>query len=469
MASFTLRKLALKWSSQCLSDEAEKDLEPTPTSQGADGDQAGDQRRLDTDTTEMNTVFELVTAFLADTTATKLELPALNDNERKKVKEKLAEKHPEIKCESYGFGAERRLHLFKVAGKTKVKESLTQFLSEGSTVVPGPSASPEGEQDPPTEEVATRVSLPTCGYQVRNTFIHFEEAGTEVVTDQRAVQFSQCLSEEAEKDLEPTPTLKETFAPGTEVVIKGLVKDLGFNGLHATVLSLDRDMGRYQVQLSSADGSTGQMAKIKPENLRMTVPPPPPFESTAGRAAEDNRTMRAEAPEFVPTQCMGMTSVPQLSWALYDPMHFAHYFSFPHSYPTPAPPVLFAHMVVRDKIACLFPSQFSEVYPPSNIHAVLMPSTLGLSHGLRCTYLTCKVSASFVLPGCFVAASCQKNMREFREWARSVWMWQKISLWFSVASLPSGTSPTRSEKCVASTCAEWSDCCRPSGLLWHGA
>ncbi len=28
-------------------------------------------------------------------------------------------------------------------------------------------------------------------------------------------------------------------------------------------------------------------------------------------------------------------------------------------------------------------------------------------------------------------------------WARSVWMWQKISLWFSVASLPSGTSPTR--------------------------
>lgn len=27
---------------------------------------------------------------------------------------------------------------------------------------------------------------------------------------------------------------------------------------------------------------------------------------------------------------------------------------------------------------------------------------------------------------------------------------------------------SRSEKCVASTCAEWSDCCRPSGLLWHG-
>ena len=112
--------------------------------------------------------------------------------------------------------------------------------------------------------------------------------------------------------------VKETFAPGTEVVIEGtrlkmmtwrlksaesvplplspllwgLVKDLGFNGLHGTVVLLDPDMGRwlpriqsfdvkqvdwngarsgYKVQLSSADGSTGLMAKIKAENLRMLL------------------------------------------------------------------------------------------------------------------------------------------------------------------------------------------------------
>ena len=99
------------------------------------------------------------------------------------VKEKLAEGYPEIKCKRYGFGPERGLHLFKVAGKTKVEESLTQFLSEGSTVVPG--ASPEDEQDLPTEEVA-RVTWATPADQVRNTFIHFE-GGTEVV-DPRAVQ-----------------------------------------------------------------------------------------------------------------------------------------------------------------------------------------------------------------------------------------------------------------------------------------
>ena len=69
------------------------------------------------------------------------------------------------------------------------------------------------------------------------------------------------------------------------------MKHPGFNGLHGTVVSLDVE-GRwlprilsfdvelvdwngarsgYKVQLSSADGSTGQSAKIKGENLRMLL------------------------------------------------------------------------------------------------------------------------------------------------------------------------------------------------------
>eukprot|EP00438_Fugacium_kawagutii_P010099 Skav203890 [mRNA] locus=scaffold1649:121537:124420:+ [translate_table: standard] len=40
--------------------------------------------------------------------ATELQLPALDTEQRKKAK-KLAEEYPEIKCESYGFGAERCL------------------------------------------------------------------------------------------------------------------------------------------------------------------------------------------------------------------------------------------------------------------------------------------------------------------------------------------------------------------------
>mmetsp|Transcript_19848 Transcript_19848/g.24462 ORF Transcript_19848/g.24462 Transcript_19848/m.24462 type:complete len:336 (+) Transcript_19848:93-1100(+) len=314
--------------------------------------------------------------FLADQNATELQLPALDTEQRKKAK-KLAEEYPEVKCESYGFGVERRLHLFKQGAPTakgkesdSKKENLTgQFVSEGSTAVSG--VSPEEKQDGPTSEEGAAVALPTPGYQIRNTFIHINEGpGTDVV-DQRAVQsmphgmFSQCLQEEQEKApspivgsdsgsakeaTEPTPAPveapKEIFAPGTEVVIEGLTKYPGFNGLHGTVQSLDPETGRYNVQLSSADGSNGQSAKIKGENLRMTVPPPPPFESRAGRTDEVKSTMQARAPDFVPMQCMGMTSVPQsqpwqdvrgLQQPLYDHPQYD-----PYSYPPPAPPMMFA-------------------------------------------------------------------------------------------------------------------------------
>lgn len=229
-----------------------------------------------------------LSAFLADTNETELQLPALDTEQRKKAK-KLAEEYPEIKCESYGFGPERRLHLFKQGvAKTKEsdskKESLTgQFASEGSTAVSGVTSSEE-KQDSPASDEGAAMALPTPGYQIRNTFIHINEGpGTDVV-DQRAVQsmphgmFSQCLQEEKEnapspiigsdsgstKEItEPARTLpaeapKEMFAPGTEVVIEGLTKYPGFNGLHGTVQSLDQETGRYNVQLSSADGSNGQ-------------------------------------------------------------------------------------------------------------------------------------------------------------------------------------------------------------------
>ena len=137
----------------------------------------------------MHTIYEAVTAFLEEgchclidgvhyTTATKLELPALGDGERKKVKEKLAEGYPEIKCKS-------GLHLFKVDEKTKVEESLTQFLSEGSTVVPG--ASPEDEQDLPTEEDLVRLLERHLGTSIDNASLSACWLQGEVV-DPRAVQ-----------------------------------------------------------------------------------------------------------------------------------------------------------------------------------------------------------------------------------------------------------------------------------------
>lgn len=56
-----------------------------------------------------------IAAFVKDPAKSSLELPHMTTGQRKLAR-KLAEQHKELRCESFGFGAERRLHLFKVAG-----------------------------------------------------------------------------------------------------------------------------------------------------------------------------------------------------------------------------------------------------------------------------------------------------------------------------------------------------------------
>jgi len=301
---------------------------------------------------------EALDAFLADANCAELKLPALDTEQRKQAK-KLAEQYPEIKCESYGFGPERRLHLFKQTSPSGPKSGFTKesnstvlemgqgrkealqraadFSSEGSTAVSG-EQSPQESNDSPVSAFDEGVCLSKL-YQVRNTFIHIE--GDTV--DQRAVQSmphgmfghnllaeemaqAQCAADQGPVPLpEPEPSFTtpppaiqapkdyDFFAPGTEVVIEGLLKFPLFNGSRGMVQSLDKETGRYNVQISSTDGSTGQTAKIKGENLRMTVPPPPSFESAACRLEETSK-MHARAPDFVPMQCVRMPNMQNPTW-----------------------------------------------------------------------------------------------------------------------------------------------------------
>lgn len=53
-----------------------------------------------------------IATFLADASASSLELPQMAPSERKTAK-KVADAHPDIVCESFGFGVDRRLHLLK--------------------------------------------------------------------------------------------------------------------------------------------------------------------------------------------------------------------------------------------------------------------------------------------------------------------------------------------------------------------
>jgi len=192
--------------------------------------------------------FDLETAiadFLVDSVRASMELPATLTAEQRKYAKKSVESH-EIKCESYGLGAERRLHLFKQANAAFMKDASTNdgLASRGEIAEPiisrpmpnqfsafldgigkfdlAPIAEAASEEQrfasPPCSTTATEVSsLPSSpqlgspvsvdrelpalpDLHIRNTFIHMEPEPV----NERAVQsmphdmFRRCLLAEAE-------------------------------------------------------------------------------------------------------------------------------------------------------------------------------------------------------------------------------------------------------------------------------
>jgi len=288
--------------------------------------------------------------FLTDTSRTEFQLPHMTTGQRKQAK-KLADQYPEIKCESYGFGADRKLHFFKVdavspdakgesrdsSGRSRTKSS-ERSTSASGTASPDSRPSIEGTGPAVSALDDAQENGPAPGMiRVRNTFIHVESTS---LADERVVQsmphgmFSRCWLEESKGSVNevvettpppriavPPPAVeapKEIFAAGAEVVIEGLTKCPAFNGLHGTVQSLDDETGRYNVLLASFDGSAGQSAKIKAENLRLLVPPPPPFESTAKHPAEirfgslDVPDFGAAQPEDFPSTVPAVAGLPPM-------------------------------------------------------------------------------------------------------------------------------------------------------------
>lgn len=231
-----------------------------------------------------------IAEFLADADRTSLELPHMSSGQRKSTK-KLLEKYPELRCESYGFGVDRQLHLFKKSAKEdydageliKSFDFTTQVLNVNHTFTDD-WAAPE--------------------LHVRNTFIHFPDT----TADERAVQsmphgmFRQgILAEAAQEDSGyDTPTTMGCETPtaaseadaeltrrsldgdqtghrgplslGSLVMVEGLVKVPAFNGRSAVVQGWDEATGRWSILLVSQDGC--QQAKIKDENLRVILPCP---------------------------------------------------------------------------------------------------------------------------------------------------------------------------------------------------
>lgn len=210
-------------------------------------------------------VATLIADFAADEQSTSLELPHMTTGQRKATT-KMLEEYPDLHCDSFGFGADRRLHLFK--------KSATQV-----------------RQDAKHEDVAFPVMH--AELQVRNTFIHICENDT---VDERVVQsmphgmFRQCILSErstdyaistpsSEPEAEPviSPVCDEAdtvlqHSPGALVVVEGLVKVPAFNGRSAVIQGFDEETGRYNILLASSGGC--QHAKVKEENLRVILPCP---------------------------------------------------------------------------------------------------------------------------------------------------------------------------------------------------
>jgi hypothetical protein len=224
-------------------------------------------------------VEKAIASLLADPTRASLELPcSLNGEERKNAK-KIAQQYREIKCESFGLGEERRMHLFKngvISAASPQRISAKHPL--GDDLIEGECMSPQ------------RVS-------VKNTFI--DDWIESTPTNERVVQsmphnmFGQCLSAErsvgsaAKSDEAEVSTAAATegvatnsqeasgflveeqvFAVGTEVVIDGLVKAPSFNGCCGMVHSWDAETSRYNVMLAAPTSGGQHWAKLKGENLR---------------------------------------------------------------------------------------------------------------------------------------------------------------------------------------------------------
>eukprot|EP00930_Biecheleria_cincta_P048694 TRINITY_DN33970_c0_g1_i1.p1 TRINITY_DN33970_c0_g1~~TRINITY_DN33970_c0_g1_i1.p1 ORF type:complete len:284 (+),score=54.04 TRINITY_DN33970_c0_g1_i1:294-1145(+) len=231
--------------------------------------------------------------FVADPCREELRLPHMTTGQRRHAK-KIAENYPELVCRSYGLGQDRQLYFFKPGAARELKRrdmpdrpnDVVAECEKSSDGSPAPASTASGASTPTTTQSASQSpsrhipEAPPGFFQVRNTFIHIEESNNDrIVRSMPHDMFSKCLLDESAPSGLPAPLVLEPtpIAAGAEVIIEGLTKCPEFNGRCGIVESSDEQTGRYNILLIDSQ----QLAKLKFENLRVTVPAPPNFEAAA--------------------------------------------------------------------------------------------------------------------------------------------------------------------------------------------
>jgi len=280
----------------------------------------------------VNGSFDLETAIanlICGADSNSIELPSCLTPEQRKQARLVADQHPELKCESYGFGADRRLHVFKRSATTcvRVKNTFVEGWASNDVDDDGRDAiifrsmpvnlrehaqlcsagrGGDGKLELPP------LSLYTKSFQERrlqrgdstssgstSVLQDIFSEGEEVTPESRpdSPMPDTCLEGEATPDIfsegedlpasplhristeaevplssrpEPPafpPGNFDQFALGTMVVIQGLVRAPAFNGRIGVIHALDPKTYRYDVLLASPSGGQ-QWTKVKYANLR---------------------------------------------------------------------------------------------------------------------------------------------------------------------------------------------------------
>jgi len=234
----------------------------------------------------------VIASFLADPGQASLPLPHMTTGQRRQVR-KVVESNMELTCESYGFGADRQLHIFKKgadlahasnssAKKVNVKNT---FIDDWITPDDAPerivqtmprdmfrqhvneeAASAEAaEAKPATGLLLADLVGATCG-----GFLSFPPPPA-----LQPMAFGLSTTAVAAPPPVMSAGAANTLPAGTQIMVEGLVKAPAFNGLVGVVQYFEEETARYSVLLNSPAAIGGvQQAKIKCDNLRLVAPPP---------------------------------------------------------------------------------------------------------------------------------------------------------------------------------------------------
>jgi hypothetical protein len=289
---------------------------------------------------------DVIACFADDDSCVSHALPASLTKDQRQLAKKLVGCYQNVVCESYGFGLERQLHLFKKrAGgnrvQTRVKNTFIDAWLENSQ---GKNASTPMFRSLPSDwrgssdvasapEVAKQcnavmvrrglpVSMqlgetledsscsthdiePVCSIcstpspcttpmamlGVPSVPEACDPCGTELTASKENVEPSY---QNTRLTALPPPTSPSNVAmlpAGTEVEIDGLVARPDFNGLSGIVRSWDPVLRRYEVLLNKIPvGHGSRLVKAKRGNLKLT-PPPPPHSAAAVAVIELDRCL----------------------------------------------------------------------------------------------------------------------------------------------------------------------------------